>query len=126
MNMIASDQERQSRATWTNGERAKELTTDSQPTGSFRSTRSMRGSGKRSALCARFTTSKEVIAEGAADQVVDADSPLAMAITRPRTTIKPLLRYGNLRFNALSMLLRINTTKSPTLIHPHINARAKA
>ena len=36
----------------------------------------MRGSGKRSALCARSSTSKEGIAEDVADQVVDADSSL--------------------------------------------------
>ena len=86
----------------------------------------MRGSGKRSALCARLTTSKEGIAEGAPDQVVDADSSLVMATTRVRTTIKALLRYGKVWFIALSMPLRINMAKSPHVDKPHINDRTEA
>src|SRR6516165_9306202 len=75
----------------------------------------MRGSGKRSALCARLTTSKEGIAEGAPDQVVDADSSLVMAATRVRTTIKALLRYGKVSFIDLNRPLRagINMARSP-------------
>ena len=60
----------------------------------------MQGSGKRS------TTSKEGIAEGAADQVVDADSSLVITTTRARMTIKPLLRYGKVWFIDLNRPLR--------------------
>jgi hypothetical protein len=86
----------------------------------------MRRSGKRSALCARSNTSEEGIGEGAADQVVDADSSLVMTTTRARMTIKPLLRYGKVWFIALTMPLRINMAKSPHVDKPHINDRTEA
>src|SRR5436309_14050336 len=70
-----------------------ELTTDSHPTGNSRSARSMRGSGKRSPLDVRSTTCTEGIAEGAADQVVDAESSLLMTTTRARGMMHPQNNY---------------------------------
>jgi hypothetical protein len=75
-----------------NGERAIELTTDSHPTGNSPSGRSMRGSGKRPALCARFTSSMAGVDEGAADQRVEAESSVARIETVARATMQPLPR----------------------------------
>jgi hypothetical protein len=71
----------------------------------------------------------EGMAEGADDQVVDAENSLITITTRVRTTIKPLLRYGKLRFIDLIRLLRmgINMAKSPHIIdRPNINDCAQA
>jgi hypothetical protein len=76
-------------------------------------------------LCARLTTSTAGIGEGAADQVVDADSSLVMTTTRARMTIKPLLRYGKVWFIALTTP-RINMANSPHVDKPHINDRTEA
>jgi hypothetical protein len=57
----------------------------------------------------------EGIAEGAADQVVDADSSLVMAATRARATIKPLLRYGKV----WSLRTGINMASPPISMTEH-------
>jgi hypothetical protein len=69
----------------------------------------------------------EGVAEGAADQVVDADSSLVMTTTRARMTIKPLLRYGKVWFIDLNRPLRTGINMvAPHIDEPNTNDRTEA
>jgi hypothetical protein len=98
-----------------NGERARKLATDSQPTGNlagcssrkFTLSRWSAGRGKRSPLCVRFTVSIEVAMDEAADQLVATDSSAVIIRTTARITMQPLPRYGKPRFIDLNGPLRM-------------------
>ena len=109
-----------------NGELARELATDSQPTGNlaglfsgkFTVSRWSAGKGsKRSPFFARSTVCIEGAMDEVADQVVEADSSAVIIRTIARITIQPLPRYGKLRFIDLNGPLRICMRIPPNSRH---------